>query len=476
MASIDIKYNASPTLSRFLDSSAFVRAIVGPLGSGKSSGCNMEFLIRAVQQKQGPTKKRLTRFAAIRNTYRELRDTTRKTFEQWIPHQLGQWHEADFAFRMKFNDVESEVLFRALDRPQDVKKLLSLELTGAYINEAREVPKHILDVLQGRVGRYPSMAQGGPTWFGVWMDTNPWHVGHWGYKLFSLQRPQGFELFEQPGGREPNAENLENLPPGYYERLVHGKDKEWVEEYVDSKYPKANKGSVYGELLANIQARGGMEAFEHPSDGIFASFDLGISDSTAIWWWRVCKRGVEFVDHYEAHGEAISHFFGVLDSRPYSLKRVYLPHDARARTLTTGLSVADQFLEHEVYGPIMEITPSLDTVDGIAALRWLLEQPETRFHPRCSAVNGESDIDGIEALREFRYEWDEDKQVYKKTPLHNWASHTADAGRYVACVVQEAGLIMRQPKKEPPKGPRSINSFSMDEVWKYAGPRGSGRV
>ena len=72
-----------------------------------------------------------------------------------------------------FNDTRFEVLFRALDRPADVKKLLSLELTGAWVNEAREVPKAIIDGLQGRVGRYPSMREGGCTWSGLMMDTNP---------------------------------------------------------------------------------------------------------------------------------------------------------------------------------------------------------------------------------------------------------------------------------------------------------------
>jgi hypothetical protein len=103
-------------------------------------------------------------------------------------------------------------LFRALDRPEDKKKLLSLEVTGAYINEAREMPKEVFDVLQQRVGRYPSKMQGGPSWFGIWMDTNPWHTGHWGYKLFSVTKPEGHVLFEQPGGMDEDAENVENLP------------------------------------------------------------------------------------------------------------------------------------------------------------------------------------------------------------------------------------------------------------------------
>ena len=134
------------------------------------------------------------------SVFSQLRDTTRKTFEQWVPAELGTWHEQSFTWSGRWSDgehiIECEVLFRALDRPQDVKKLLSLELTGAYINEVREIPKHVLDVLQTRVGRFPSRAQGGATWFGIWADTNPWHAnGHMAAHPSAPARPLGIVYF-----------------------------------------------------------------------------------------------------------------------------------------------------------------------------------------------------------------------------------------------------------------------------------------
>lgn len=478
----EVAYTAPPTLARFLRSDAFVRAVVGPVGSGKSSACVIEIARRAAQQTPGPDGVRRSRWAVIRNTYGQLRDTTRKTFEQWVPPGCGQWREQEFAFVIDraLKDgtrLNCEVLFRALDRPEDVKKLLSLEVTGAYINEAREVPKHVLDVLQSRVGRYPSKAQGGASWFGVWMDTNPWHVGHWGYRLFA-DRPQGFEVYEQPGGRAADAENAENLPTGYYERLCHGKDAEWVAEYVDGKYPAADRGSVYGALMAAMKARGGLDAFEHPTDGVFTTFDLGISDSTAIWWWRIGK-GLDLLDHYEAHGEPMSHYFSVLEARAkergYEYVKHWLPHDARARTLTTGRSVLDQFIERFGAGKVA-IGPSLSLLDGIQAARWTLEQPTTRIHPRCSAINGASDIDGIDALREYRYEYDDDLKVYTKRPLHNWASHSADAFRGVACVVRVSEFLTRKSDETKPPLVRGVDSFALDEIWDTAPNRNGRRV
>lgn len=448
LAMVTVKYEAPPTVSRFMDSSAFIRAIVGPIGSGKSSGCVMEMFTRAIQQKPGPDGVRRSRWAIIRNTYRELEDTTRETFEAWIPEDLGKWNEQKFTFTMKFKPsdgvpVEAVFLFRALDKPSDVKKLLSLELTGAWINEARQIPKEVFDGLQGRVGRFPAKKDGGATWFGIILDTNPWHTGHWGYKLFSTDKPDGFELYEQPGGRTPYAENVENLPDDYYVRLTKGKDGEWIAEYIDAKYPKSDRGSIYGHLVHVLEQDGRIGEFEHPDDGVFATFDLGISDSTAIWWWRVGRSGVDVIDHYEGHGEALSHYFEVLKARRWKLKKIYLPHDAKQRSLQTGVSTVDQFVE-EFGRSLIAVTPDLDVADGIAAGRKLLELRGTRFHSRCSLKTGDNDIDGIDALRSYRYEYDEDKKVYKKSPLHDWSSHTSDSFRYVAVAVKITTRLMKE--------------------------------
>lgn len=477
-----VAYSAPRTVSAFLRSDARIRAIVGPVGSGKSTGCVVEVLRRAAEQGPGPDGVRRTRFAIIRNTYRELKDTTRKTFEQWVPQQLGRWREQDFTFTMdkRMGDgtrLHCEVLFRALDGPDDVKKLLSLELTGAYINEARQVPKAILDVLGSRVGRYPSKAQGGPTWHGIWMDTNPWHTGHWGYRLFSKDLPVGHALFEQPSGFAPNAENVENLPPGYYENQRAGKDAEWVAEYLEGKYPSHNKGSVYGDLLAALEARGGLLAFEHPADNIFTNWDLGRADSTSVWFWRLRPGGVDVVDHYRNHGQGLSHFFAVLEERArthgYRYVKHFLPHDARAKTLATKMSVLEQFLAQFGVGAVA-IGPQLSLQDGIAAARWLLER-DIRIHPRCDVSPLPGLPSGLESLRNYHYVYDERLQTFSRVPLHDGSSHDADGFRYLACVAKASeALVPAQPKPvEPPRPPATLAEHK-----RFVTPRsrGEGRI
>lgn len=465
MNAIAVAYEAPPTLGRFLGSDAFVRCVMGPVGSGKSSACVLEILRRALGQARGPDGLRRTRFAVIRNTYGQLRDTTRKTFEQWIPPQLGKWHEQSFTFTMRFNDVHCEVMFRALDRPEDVDKLLSLELTGAYFNEFREIARSIFDLAQSRVGRYPSKLQGGPTWSGIWCDTNPWHTGHWAARLFK-QRPEGFELLRQPSGMADDAENVENLPSGYYSRLCVGKDADWIDVYVRGLEANSDLGSIYGKWLDALTALGGLDGeFEHGTDGVFTHWDIGGAgadgDATAIWFWRFNKDRVpDVIDWYEATGEGLSHYFDVVARRAadcgYEYVKHWLPHDARAKTLQTGMSTLDRCAE-EWGADKVAISPQLSLADGIGAARWLFEQP-IRIHSRCG--------DGVECLREYRYEWDEENRCFSKKPLHNWASHSADAFRYLALTAKATELIMRKPEKKT--GPLAVpldKSFTLEQLF-----------
>lgn len=443
-------WNLPPTLGRFLGSDHPARLAVGPFGSGKSTACILEFLRRAQEQRRGPDGKRRTRFAAIRNTYPELRDTTRKTFEQVIPAELGTWNEQQFKFHMKFEDVDCEILFRSLNQPGDVKKLLSLELTGAYINEWREIPREIYEGLTGRIDRYPAPADGGQTWSGIWGDSNPWHPTHW-LPLLEKKFPGTIQIFRQPGGRSAQAENLENLKPGYYERMMVGKDEEWIQVYVDGQDATATAGSIYGHLLARLRARGGVADFAHEPGDCFTAWDFGIADSMAIWVFRFNEhRGVDVIDWYENSGFGLPHYFAWLRSRPWKYIVHNLPHDGRQRSWLSGLNAIQMF--EEEFGPgSVVVGPALPVDEGIGAARWLLEQKTTRFHARCDEVPKDADLSGLGTLAEYKFAWDETNKVFSKNPLHNFASHTADGFRCMATVVRHSDLISRprEPEKTP---------------------------
>ena len=114
--SIDYRVTA-PTIRAFHQSQAFVRVLVGPIGSGKTTAAIVELAIRAAQQKPAPDGVRRTRFALIRNTAPELTSTTIKSFRAWFPDGVGKWNmESPITFSMRRGDVEAEFLFLALDR------------------------------------------------------------------------------------------------------------------------------------------------------------------------------------------------------------------------------------------------------------------------------------------------------------------------------------------------------------------------
>ena len=265
--------------------SMFFRGIRGPVGSGKSVGCCIEVFRRALEQQKAPDGKRKSRWAIIRNTNPQLRTTTIKTWLDWFPE--NDWGKftwsVPYTHNIKKGEIELEVIFLALDRPEDVKKLLSLELTGIWINEAREIPKSIIDACTMRVGRYPSMRDGGPSWTGVIADTNAPEEDHW-WPIMSgevpipdhipreqakmLVKPDNWSFFTQPcamlevkneDGEVHNykankhAENKKHMLHNYYSNLVRGKTKSWIDVYVMNRLGSIQDGKpIYPMFAAEV--------------------------------------------------------------------------------------------------------------------------------------------------------------------------------------------------------------------------------
>jgi hypothetical protein len=191
-----------------------------------------------------------------------LTDTTMKTFFDWLPPDVCGVHKiTDHQYiinrlpALNGNPMEIEVLFRALDRPDHVRNLLSMEVTGAWFNELREIPKAIWDAMDGRVGRYPSMKDVGPSWHGIIADTNPPDTDSWIYKLFEEQVitdpriANKFRMFKQPSGLSSEAENTKYLRKDYYTDMCIGKSPDYIKVYVEGEYGYVRDGKpVWGKL------------------------------------------------------------------------------------------------------------------------------------------------------------------------------------------------------------------------------------
>ena len=259
---MDLNKNFPPVVSEYMQSDQRHRFILGPFGSGKSVGSMWDIPRRAaMQRKSSRDGKRKSRFAVVRNTMPQLRDTTMKTwFDQFPNGTLGNYKETGKTYLIKQDDIECEVVFRALDDASDVKNLLSYELTGAYLNEFRDIAREIVEGLDGRIGRYPAMEEGGPSWIGIWGDSNmPTEGSYWERALEGFdpdapreRKPNGWGVFKQPAAMvrhvdgsyalNPEAENLANLIPGYYDNLIKNKTAEYIRTYIMCEYGRSLGG------------------------------------------------------------------------------------------------------------------------------------------------------------------------------------------------------------------------------------------
>lgn len=236
--------------------------------------------------------KRHTRWAVIRNTKQQLKDTTIKTWLDWFREDaFGKFTWSDLSHHIQINDVDLEVLFRPLDTPDDVRRVLSLEVTGAWLNECREIPKIIVDALGDRTGRFPSQREGGCTWRGVFGDTNPPDDSSWFYKMAEEVRPDGWEFFKQPGGlievggefiENPEAENTSNLEQKYYLTRKEGKKPDYVRVYYCAQYGFVQEGRpVHSDYVDSVHCH---HSILEPVKGIPIRFalDFGLTPACAF--------------------------------------------------------------------------------------------------------------------------------------------------------------------------------------------------
>jgi len=304
-SSINIQYAASPTFRKFHGNrTSFVRGMRGPIGSGKSVGCIMDLFALAMQQKPNAAGFRKTRWALVRATYPELKSTTIKTFQDWIPDSICpiKLNQSPITATLTLplpdkTCVLAEFVFIALDKPKDLGKLLSLELTGAFLNEAKELDKAVADTITSRVGRYPSMREGGPSWSGVIMDTNSPSEDHW-YAELEQNPPENWVFYQQPPALirsatsfgnpfdpNPDAENIHNLPGGYdyYFNTIGGKDPNWIRAYVLNEYATVRDGKpVYGETFNERVHVAANNLWPLKNNPVYIGMDFGLTPAAVF--------------------------------------------------------------------------------------------------------------------------------------------------------------------------------------------------
>lgn len=459
----EIGYVAPPTVARYMASKARMRVIKGPQGSGKSSGSVMLFLKEMQEQEPDWDGKRRTRYLVVRNTMPQLRLTTIKTFLDWIPDgALGDWRETEKTYRFRFNDVESEVIFLALDTAEDVAKLLSLECSSTYFNEFREIAPEIYEGMTRRVGRYPSKKGGpGPTQYGIWADTNPPRVGSWHHRMMENldenldplpERTDewAWDVYHQPSGRSEAAENLENLPKGYYD--AEGLSPAYVTTMIDGEYgPSLDGLPVFGATFSAAMHVAKDALLWVDRAQMVAGLDAGLTPAI-VFAQELPSGKVNVVGTVTLKKGETMGMERFLKDRVLPYMRTKFPGlnpqqvmvcadpACWQRSQANEVTVAEVIARYGfriVKAPTNDLEPRISAVESVLQ-RWVGVEAGLRVDKGCRAL--------VNAL-EFGYIFKKDKNGNgSESPVKNEHSHVADAFQYLCLLLGGAAYSLTATK------------------------------
>ena len=236
-------------------------------------------------------------------------------------------------------------------------------------------------------------------------------------------------------------------------------DNQYEQEFLCS-FEAAIMGAYYGQEMRRITDLERITTVDYdPMFPCHTAWDLGFNDSTSIWWFQVVYGEIRVLDHHSSNGQAVPFYTGLLQQKEdefgYKYGYHYLPHDARAKTMASGgKSIIEQFAT-KIDIKHLKIVPNLSLQDGIQATRLALTR--AWFDNRCE--------EGIECLRQYQREWDDDKKVFRDRPKHDWTSHSADAFRYLSIVWkdEESPILKDNRVTGLHVGQTDV---TLDEMWK----------
>ena len=246
------------------------------------------------------------------------------------------------------------------------------------------------------------------------------------------------------------------LPTGELSAAKAQLSKDQYEQEYECSFEAAILGAFYGVEMREATEQGRVCVVDYqPEVSVHTAWDLGYRDDTAIWWYQVIRDEIHVIDHYSVSGANIQEIASVVTEKPYKYGKHYLPHDARAKTLAAqGKSIIEQLAEYLGINNLA-IVPDLSVQDGIQAVRKML--PITWFDiDRCT--------EGIEAIRQYEREYDEDKKAFRQTPKHNWCSHSADALRMLA-IAWRAEPTVKAPDMIKPLIVGPENTVTLNDMW-----------
>ena len=417
---VDVNYEPLPKQAMFHDTQDEGINMVlfgGAVGGAKSHGMVMDAFIYCMTY-QGSTA------VIIRRTFPELQGSIIDKFLQYIPNSLYKYKVADKV--AKFVNG-SQLKFAYLERDADKYRHQGVEYGYIGFDEVTHIVpsafKYMLSRLRNPYG-HPNFLRATANPDGAYKEF---------IKEYFIDVADDYEIYTDEHGltRKYIPARLDDNPyldgETYKKQLAHLPEQERIAllegswEFIDQE------GAYYAKLLKE----------KYPTDfpiehtlQVHTAWDLGVDDSTAIWFYQMHRNEVRIIWYYENNDEGLQHYFNVLhdyrDKMNITYGKHYAPHDIKVRELSTGQSRLETARK---MGINFQVTPMLPIVDGIQAGRNIIGQ--CYFH-----VNAEK---GWKLLKQYRKEYDEKRQVFKNQPLHDFSSHCADAWRYLAINIRKAG-------------------------------------
>lgn len=279
------------------------------------------------------------------------------------------------------------------------------------------------------------------------------------------------ELSDEWFYKMARASETKLIPKKDLEEIAAQMTPEEYDQEMECSFDAAVKGTYYAHHINAAEKDGRVRVITpdnplyDPHQAVSVVADIGYSDSSAWWFWQQRPDGFALIDFYQAAGKSLAHYLKMLHNKPYALDTIWLPHDAKARTLQTGLSTVEQILRPnrvcpEIYAPNarlkVRLVPRLSVQHGIDAVRLVL--------PLCY-FDKVACYEGLEALRSYQRRWNDATQTFSDTPLHNWASHPADGFRYFALVCRRTRGQAAEEHIRRMNGPKRE-----DRAWKPTPP------
>lgn len=380
---------------------------------------------------------------------REIQNSIQESVYKLLCDQIDKMGLNDW---QKFNDrlvnrrTGSEIFFKGLHN--NIQSIKSIEgIDWCWVEEAQSVSAESINTL------IPTIRKEGSEL--IW-SYNPL-TEHDAVQELIVDKAD-----ERTYVRHINSDEVEQLlsPEIIAEREKMKVDNPDMYAHVWLGQPLTSKtGTVFGKQIAQAEIDGRIGSVPYDaSAGTYTAIDLGIGDSTAIWWFQLIGQEIHFIDHYESSGEELGHYISVIKNKPYNYTTHYLPHDAKQRELQTGLTRVEFFENNGIHN-----------IEVLRPTNFTLGQDDINMiaRPKFSKVWIDRDkcARGLQCLRAYHYEYDEKNKLLKDKPEHDWSSHSSSAFIYALMAAQESTEVQQVNIQFKTFVPKEFRTKKEDNEW-----------